>query len=123
MARRPSSAAFDTPIALRRAVERRDAMNAVVETWATFAEPLAQREPVGGGEAVAAGQPAAQVVERFLIRRTPKVASISAADQLVCDGLTYGLERVEPVTGPGRRGRYIRLHAVAQPGLTPPAEA
>ena len=117
MARRPASAAFDTPVALRRAVTARDAMNAPVETWATFARVLARREPSGGGEQVAAGQPAVRAVERFLIRLTPTVADLAETDQLVCAGVAYGLERIEPVTGEGRRGRYLRIHATAQPGV------
>lgn len=123
MARRPSSAAFDTPIALRRAVKGRDAMNGVTEAWSTFAEVLAQREPAGGGEALAGGQPAAQLVEKFLIRHTPKVADLTEADQAALGAQLYELVRVEPVTGPGRRGRYIRLHATALAGIAPQTES
>lgn len=117
MARRPDSGAFDTPVALLRRTAGRDAMNAPVETFAVFARALASREPAGGAEALRAAQAAGVAVERFLIRATPKVMDVSARDQMTCGGVTYGLERVEPVTGQGRRGRYIRLHAVAQADL------
>lgn len=93
-------------------------MNAPTQAWAVFARVLAQREPAGGGETLAGGQPAAQLVEKFLIRHTPKVADLSEADQAAIGAQLYELVRVEPVTGPGRRGRYIRLHATALAGVS-----
>lgn len=113
MAQRPASGAFDTPIELQRAVETRDAFNAPVQSWTTQARPMAQRLPAGGGEALAGEQPAATERSLFRIRLTPKVADVSPAWRLRCAGLDHEIERVEPETGPGRRGRYLRLHAVA----------
>lgn len=91
---------LDRRITLQRAVTTRDDFNAPVETWLDLARVWAKFTPVNDGERFRAGERAAEVQARFLIRYSSQVADVSPKDRLIFDGRTYAISHVKEV---GRR--------------------
>lgn len=91
-------------------VEVLDAAGQTIRTWTTTlpAEPAAF-DPASGGETVRGKQVEASIAAVFTVHyRT----TYTVTQQLLHDGLTYGIVYVKPVEG-GKR--YIELHCRANP--------
>ncbi len=91
---------LDRKITLQRATVAPNEFNESVETWADLARVSAKYTPVADGERFRAGERAAEVQARFLIRWSSQVASVNPKDRLVFDGRIYAITNVKEI---GRR--------------------
>lgn len=81
--------------------------------WAKHGpEQYATKTDVSDAERWRAGEVAATITTRFLVRLNSLTAGITAADRLECEGLTYDIQGLkEP---PGTRGRWREITANAR---------
>lgn len=91
---------LDRRITLQRATVAPNEFNEPVETWSDLARVWAKYTPVADGERFRAGERAAEVQARFLIRWSSQVASVNPKDRLVFDGRIYAITNVKEI---GRR--------------------
>lgn len=91
---------LDRRVTFERATVSVDDYGAAVETWAPLATVWAAVTPISDGERWAAGQVAAEVSARFVVRWSHDVSDISPANRLVMSGRVYGIEGVKEI---GRR--------------------
>ena len=57
-----------------------------------YGSPVAaSKTPVSDGERFRAGTVAQEITDRFVVRYSALTASITGADRLVCEGVTYGI--------------------------------
>lgn len=79
-------------------------------SWGTLATVWAMRTPVSDGEKWRAQEVAAAITERFLIRWSSAVSSLSAKDRISYNSRIYDISGVKEV---GRR-EYIEITAAAR---------
>lgn len=94
------SGEMDRRIKFQRATVAPNEFNEPVETWSDRARVWAKYTPVSDGERFRAGERAAEVLARFLIRWSSQVASVSPKDRIVFDGRVYAITNVKEI---GRR--------------------
>lgn len=72
-----------------------------VETFADHGSPVwASKQDVSDGERWRAGEVAAHITTRFVVRYSAFSADLTPKDRLVVDGVTYGITGVKEI---GRR--------------------
>jgi len=87
-----------------------------VETFAPHGAPLwASKADISDSERWRAGQVAANITTRFMVRWSPFTADITAKDRLTCDGVEYDLSGIKE--GPGRR-QWLEITASARADLS-----
>lgn len=86
-------------VTLERATITRDAFNAEVETWGTLATVAASYEPIRDGERFRAGETAAGLSARFVIRWSSTVADLSPRDRLRFEGVPFEILAVKETGG------------------------
>lgn len=91
---------LDRKITIQRFTQTRDEMNEPVPAWATLATRWASYEPVRDGEKFRAGETAANISARFVIRHSSNVADLNPKDRVQFDGKTYDILNVKEI---GRR--------------------
>ena len=102
---------LDRRVTLRRFTVTKDAFNADTKTWADLATVSASREDIRDSERVQAQQVGAKITARFKIRYSSQVADLNPKDELVCEGVTFGIAAVKQI---GRRhGLEITATALA----------
>ena len=91
---------MDRRITLQRFTQTVDAYNEPVLTWATLATRSASYEPISDGERFRAGETAAVLGARFVIRHSSTVSNLNPKDRLTFDGETFSILNVKQI---GRR--------------------
>ena len=91
---------LDRRITISRATETRDAVNAIVQTWADLVTVWASKRDVSDGERFQSGTRNASKMTRFQIRWSPTVADVNAKDRVVFEGITYDIQNAKEL---GRR--------------------
>lgn len=86
-------------ITLERATVNKDEFNSDIETWGTLATVWASYEPIRDGEKFRAGETAAGLSARFVIRHSSQVADLNPTDRLVFKGVTYAILNVKETGG------------------------
>lgn len=108
-----NAGALDRRILIERLAE--GAVNGFGEpagVWATLISVAAARQDVSDVEKVAAGQRAAALMCRFVIRSSIVARTVSALDRLTHDGLAFNILGIKE-TSQGR-GRFLEITAVAR---------
>jgi SPP1 family predicted phage head-tail adaptor len=82
-------------VTLERATVSQDAMNEDVLTWSQLATVWASYEPVRDGERFRAGETAAGLSARFVIRWSSQVADLNPKDRLIFEGVTHEIVAVK----------------------------
>ena len=91
---------LDRRVTLQRYGETgRDEMNAPVVEWSDLATVWASYEPIRDGEKFRAGETAAGLSARFVIRYSSHVADVNPKDRLVFSGVTYAIVGVKETGG------------------------
>jgi SPP1 family predicted phage head-tail adaptor len=85
------SGQLDRRIIIQRATRTTDAMNSVIETFATLATVWASVQYVSDGERAKSGQLNSSRVARFQIRYSSTVALVNPKDRILFDGLIYDI--------------------------------
>lgn len=102
---------LDRRVRLRRLVETTGRGNSPVATWSTIATVWAKRTPLRDTERLASKQVQAATTDRFLVRWSAVVASLTARDRLVDVGTGEEFE-ISGLKEVGRReGREITATA------------
>jgi len=91
---------LDQRITLRRATVVTNDLGEDIETWSDYATVWAARAEVSNRERFAAQQVGAELVARFRIRYSPRVAALSPQDRLVAGGAEHNITGVALI---GRR--------------------
>lgn len=86
---------LDRRLRIERATVTRDAVNAEVQSWAELATVWASYEPVRDGERFRAGETAAGLSARFVIRHSSTVADVNPKDRVVFDGAVLQIVAVK----------------------------
>jgi len=92
---------LDRRVTLQRFVETRDAYNSPVENWYDIATVWASYEPIRDAEKFRAGETAAGLSARFVIRHSSLVADLNPKDRLTYKGVTYAIVGVKEAEGRG----------------------
>jgi len=86
-----------------RGVPNDDGLTSAPKSFAPIGSPVwAKRRDISDGEKYAAAQVSAQVTTRFTVRLSDFTAGITAADQILSDGVTYdisGIKQLDPFDG------------------------
>lgn len=90
---------MDRRVTLERFSETRDEMNEPVMTWAPLATVWASYEPIRDGEKFRAGETAAGLSARFIIRYSSQVADVGPKDRLIFKDVTYAIVGVKETGG------------------------
>lgn len=102
---------LDRRIQFRRATLSDDGM-AQVETWTDHGSPVwAQKKEVSDGERWRAGEVAAHVTARFVVRWSSFSSDLSPKDRLVCEGREYDITGIKE--GEGRR-QWLEITAAVR---------
>jgi len=105
---------LDRRVLVQRAAYTVDALNARVQAgWTVLADVAAKRTPVSASLATQGAQPGRISTHRFLVRWSAVLADLTSADQIRCEGLTYGVDEVEEM---GRRVGLM-IWGTARPDL------
>jgi SPP1 family predicted phage head-tail adaptor len=103
--------ALDRRVRFRRATLVDDGFG-MVPSWADHGPRVAaRRQDVSDAERWRAGEVAAHVTARFVIRWSAFAASITAADRLVCEGREYDIGGLKEVQG---RRQFLEITASAR---------
>lgn len=86
---------LDRRVTLERATVSQDAMNEDILTWSPLATVWASHEPVRDGERFRAGETAAGLSARFVIRWSSQVADLNPKDRLIFDGVVHEIVAVK----------------------------
>lgn len=104
---------LDRRITVRRATITQDSGSGEnVETWADLATVWAQYTPVSDGEKVQAGEVAATLMARFVIRYDSAWSDVDAKDQLVFESRTFDIIGAKEMAG--TRRAFIEITASAR---------
>ncbi|WP_322990889.1 phage head closure protein [Hoeflea sp.] len=98
---------LDRRIVIERATVTYNALNAPVETWATYATIWAARKDVSDGEKLAGGQVGASLSSRFTVRSSSKTKAIKPSDRVNYDGSIWSIFGIKE-TSEGRN-RYLEI--------------
>lgn len=80
-----------TLVVLRPHEAGRDDFNAPVEAWQEMGRLFAAKRDVSDGEKLRAQQLGAVLTTRFTVRWSGLAASITPTDQLLCEGVRFGI--------------------------------
>lgn len=116
MARKIDAGDLDRRITLERYEMTRDEWGNPIEGWAELAKVWAAKRDVSDTERLRGAEVGSTLTTRFVIRWSKKVADLNTKDQLVCEGLIYGVVGVKEL---GRR-EYIEITAAARSDLFNP---
>jgi len=101
-----SAGKLDRRIQFRRYSEADDGYS-LAETWADHGSPVwASKADLSDGEKWRAGEVAASVTTRFIIRSSTFSRGVTPKDRLVCDGETYEISGIKE--GKGRK-RWLEI--------------
>lgn len=104
---------FDRSIIIERATVAQDEGSGEnVETWATLATVQAQYKPASDGEKVQAGEVAATLMARFVVRYDSTISDVNPKDRLVFEGRTFDIMGAKEVAG--TRRAFIEITASAR---------
>lgn len=102
---------LDSLVQFRRATTT-DGGFGVSETWADHGSPVwAEKKDVSDGERWRAGEVAAHITCRFVVRWSEFARAITPADRLVCDGVEYNIAGIKEV---GTRRAWLEITAAAR---------
>lgn len=101
---------LDRRLTLRRKTTTTDEFGAEIATWADVATVWASKQDVSDGERVRAQQVGARITTRFQVRWGSVTKTISAEDQVVCEGVLYEVTARKEI---GRR-EGVEITATAQ---------
>lgn len=90
----------DRRITLERATVTKDATGGEIADWSALHRPWAHRRDVSDGERLSGDERAAELSARYVIDWSSEVASLSALDRVVEDGLVFQIFGVKEL---GRR--------------------
>lgn len=93
--------ALDRRVTLQRASLSKDDFNNDVEAWVDIATVWASYEPVRDGEKFRAGETAAGLSARFVIRYSSMVKDVDPRFRLILDGKPYAIIGVKETGGRG----------------------
>lgn len=99
--------ALDRRLRFERAVRTDDGFASAVSSWAHLATVAGSRADISDGERWRAGEVSAQVTTRFQVRWSPLAATITPADRLICEGVTYDVSGIKQI------GRRVGLEITA----------
>ena len=94
-----AAGSLDRKIVIERSTESRDEMNEPVLMWAQLARVSASYEPIRDGEKFRAGETAAGLSARFVIRYSSQVADVDPKDRVIFGGNTYAILGVKESHG------------------------
>lgn len=110
----PAAGTLDRRVIFQRAVTSRNALNETVAGgWDEVASVMAHRAPVRDAERVAGAGVNREVTDRFTTHWVQRLSILTAADQLVCDGVAYRIVGIKEL---GRR-EGLEFSALARPDL------
>lgn len=102
---------LDRRVQFRRATLSDDSM-AQVETWADHGGPVwAQKKEISDGERWRAGEVAAHVTARFVVRWSSFTADLTPKDRLVCEGRNYDIAGIKEIDG---RRQWLEITAAVR---------
>jgi SPP1 family predicted phage head-tail adaptor len=102
---------FDRRVQFQRATLTDDGFSSV-ETFTDHGAPVfAHKRDVSDSERFRAGEVAAQITTRFQVRYSAFSAALTAADRLVCEGVTYAITGIKEAEG---RRRVLEISATAR---------
>jgi SPP1 family predicted phage head-tail adaptor len=103
---------IDRRIQFRRYTTSDDGFTSGDKTWADHGSPVwASKTDVSDAERWRAGEVAAQITTRFMVRYSTFTSGITPKDRLVCDGVTYEITGIKE--GEGRR-QWLEITAAAR---------
>lgn len=83
---------LDRRVVFLRAGEADDGYQTRPGPHVPYGRPVwASKTPVSDGERFRAGEVAQDMTDRFVVRYSALTASITGADRLICEGVTYGI--------------------------------
>lgn len=80
-------------ITLQRAIQAEDGVGGTITTWTDLGTVWASVEPIGGREALRAGQLLAEMDTRIIVRWSPLVEGLTAKDRIVRGTTIYNIVR------------------------------
>lgn len=83
-----------------------------VRTWAPLATVFASKRDVSDAERLATAEVQASITTRFKVRWSPKMASVTPKDRVICEGVVYDIAGIKDVDG-RREAREITASARA----------
>lgn len=102
---------LDRRVQFRRATLHDDGLGEV-EDWTDHGAPVwAERKDVSDGERWRAGEVAAHITTRFLVRWSPFTVALTPKDRLVCDGREYDISGIKEAGG---RQSFLEITAAAR---------
>ena len=108
---------LDRRVQFLRATAIDDGFAIIEGDFATLGAPVwASKADVSDGERARAGIVESQIMSRFKIRYSDFAASLTPADQLICEGVTYNITGIKE--GGGRR-KWLEISATARPKIVP----
>ena len=103
---------LDRRVQFRRATLADDGLTQAL-TFADHGNPIwAKKTEISDGERWRAGEVAAQMTTRFVVRYGAFTAAITPKDQLTCEGRTYEISGIKEITT-GRK-RWLEITAAAR---------
>lgn len=103
---------MDRRIQFRRASLVDDGLQ-MVETWVAHGNPVwAEKRDLSDAERARAGEVAAHITARFLVRYSAFAAGITPADRLTCEGREYDISGIKELQE--TRRRWLEITAAAR---------
>lgn len=85
-------AKLDRRVQFLRASEINDGFQTRLGPHVNYGSPVwASKAPVSDGERFRAGAVAQDMTDRFVVRYSALTASLTLADEMICEGITYGI--------------------------------
>jgi len=101
---------LDRIVQFRRATFSDDGFGEA-ETWGDHGFPVrAEKQEISDGERWRAGEVAAHISCRFIVRWTPFTGAITPVDRLICEAREYDISGIKEI---GRR-EYLEITAAAR---------
>ena len=83
-----------------------------VETFANHGNPVwASKRDVSDGERARAGEVAAHISTRFVVRYSAFTAGLTPKDAMTCEGVTYNIAGIKEIEG---RRQWLEITAAAR---------
>ncbi|WP_353474788.1 head-tail adaptor protein [Salipiger sp. H15] len=102
---------LDREVQVLRRVTGDDGFTSELGDFAALGAPVrAKRTDVSDGERWRAGEVAASIMSRFLVRWSPFTAGITPKDRLTCDGLEFDIVGLKEV----KRRHWIEITGSAR---------
>lgn len=97
----------------RKTAGAKNSFGEAAETWATYFTCRAMRQDMRDAEKVQSDRPQSSLMSRFLVRSSSETRSVTNADRLVHDGMTWQIEGVKQ-SSQGGRDRFLEITAIAE---------